>query len=277
MPAIELRECTVSYIDEGQGMPLVLLHANPGDYRDFEAVIPALSQRYRVLALDWPGYGQSLLRRQADTVDGLFFYKVLREFLSALALPPAIFVGNSLGGNVAARLAVQHPEHVRGLVLVSPGGFTSLNPFSRFFCRFQGSRFSITPHLFAQVYLRLRTPATKAMLQRAATIQSAPQQLTLSRALWRSFGTADNDLRAIAHDIKAPTLLLFGKYDPIIPAKKDGKNASAAIPHAKLTVLPCGHAPFAEIPKAFLSEVEAFLATLGDDTLEGAVISKRPD
>lgn len=277
MPVIELRECTVSYLDAGQGVPVVLLHANPGDCRDFEAVVPTLSEHYRVLALDWPGYGQSQLRKPAESVDVLFFYEVLREFVAALALPPAIFIGNSLGGNTAARLAIEHPEHVRGLILVSPGGFTPQNPFSRFFCQFQGSRFSVTPHLFAQVYLRLRTPATKAMLHRAATIQSSPQQLALSRALWRSFGTSDNDLRAVARDIRAPTLLLFGKYDPVIQAKKDGKNAAAAIGHAKLTVLPCGHAPFAEIPKAFLAEIEVFLATLSDNTLNGAVASNRPD
>jgi pimeloyl-ACP methyl ester carboxylesterase len=262
MPSIELPECTVSYTDQGQGVPLVLLHANPGDSRDYDAVVPALSHYYRVLAIDWPGYGQSMLRRQVDTVGVLFFYQVLQQLLAALDLPPAIFIGNSLGGNVAARLAAEMPERVAGLVLVSPGGFTSPNPFTRFFCRFQGSRFSVTPHLFAQMYLRLRTRTTRAMLQRAATAQSAPLQLSLGRAVWRSFGGEDNDLRTIAQRIKAPTLLLFGKHDPVIPAKKDGKNAAAAISHAKLVVLPCGHAPFAEVPNLFLAEMESFLTGL---------------
>jgi pimeloyl-ACP methyl ester carboxylesterase len=266
MPSIELQECTLFYTEQGQGVPLLLLHANPGDSRDYAAIIPTLSQHYRVLALDWPGYGQSSLQRQVESINVLFFYDVLRQFIAALSLAPAILVGNSLGGNAAARLAIEHPERVLGLVLVSPGGFTSVDIFTHFFCKFQGSRFSVTPHLFAQLYLRVRTPSAKAMLERAATTQSAPLQLALNRAVWRSFATSDNDLRSTAHRIKAPTLLLFGKYDPVLPAKKDGKNAAAIIPGAKLVIPPCGHAPFAELPKVFLAEIEAFAATLGKRT-----------
>jgi pimeloyl-ACP methyl ester carboxylesterase len=61
MPFIHLSTDSVHYIEQGQGLPLVLLHANPGDYQDFEAIIPALAQNYRVLAIDWPGYGLSTI------------------------------------------------------------------------------------------------------------------------------------------------------------------------------------------------------------------------
>ncbi len=143
MPSIELPTGSVHYTEHGRGVPLVLLHANPGDSKDFEAVVPALSKTYRVLALDWPGYGQSALPQQPEWVGVLFFYQVLREFLAALALPPACFIGNSLGGNAAARLAAESPELVRGLVLVAPGGFTTPSLVSRNFCKLQGSRFSL--------------------------------------------------------------------------------------------------------------------------------------
>jgi pimeloyl-ACP methyl ester carboxylesterase len=54
-----------------------------------------------------------------------------------------LIIGNSLGGNVAARLAIESRAKVRGLVLVSPGGFTPHNPITRAFCRLQGSRFAL--------------------------------------------------------------------------------------------------------------------------------------
>lgn len=260
MPSVNLSTGSVYYTEQGQGVPLILLHANPGDSQDYEAVIPALAQHFRVLALDWPGYGQSAMPTNPETIGVLFFYKALREFLAKLALPPAFFIGNSLGGNAAARLAVEHPQLVRGLILVAPGGFTSPNFISRSFCTLQGSRFSLSPYRFASLYLRRRTAATQAMLKRASTTQFAAPQLMLNRAIWRDFATSDNDLRLIARGIKAPTLLLFGKRDPVIPANKDGKVAAAIIPNAKLVALPCGHAPFAEIPEIFLAEVEAFLA-----------------
>ena len=122
MPVVTLSSGDLHYIERGRGVPLVLLHANPGDSRDFEGIIPALAQHYRVLALDWPGYGASAMPPAGTAVNARFFYDAFCEFLAALALPPAFIIGNSLGGNVAARLAIESRARVRGLVLVSPAG-----------------------------------------------------------------------------------------------------------------------------------------------------------
>jgi pimeloyl-ACP methyl ester carboxylesterase len=259
MPSINLSTGAVHYAEHGQGVPLVLLHANPGDSQDFKAVIPALSKNYRVLALDWPGYGQSDLPQYPESATVFLFYKVLCEFLTALALPPAFFIGNSIGGNTAARLASECPELVQGLVLVAPGGFTPHNFITRTFCKFQGSSFSLSPYCFASMYLKHRSPIAQAMLQRASTVQATPKRVALNRAMWRSFGQPENDLRQSAQSIKAPTLLLFGKYDPAIPASKDGRVSAQCIPSAKFVALPCGHASFAEVPELFLAEVQPFL------------------
>lgn len=259
MPIVNLRSGAVHYIESGTGVPLVLLHANPGDSLDFAAVIPGLAQQYQVLALDWPGYGQSAVPDLRADIGALFFYKILREFLTALALPPALFIGNSLGGNAAAQLAIESPECVRGLVLVSPGGFTPYTPITRAFCRFQGSRLALSPRLFARLYLKHRTDTVQAMLTRAATIQATAARLTINRTVWRSFIQPEHDLRQRANAIKAPTLLLFGRDDPVISAKKDGAVAAQSIPGAQLVVMPSGHVPFAEIPDVFLQEVLPFL------------------
>jgi len=262
MPSVHLSSGSVHYTEHGQGEPLVLLHASPGDGRNFAAIIPALAEDYRVLALDWPGYGQSDLPQESQTVGVSYFYRTLLEFVDALALPPAFLVGNSVGGNAAARLAIAAPAAVRGLVLVAPGGFTAHNEFTRAFCKIQSGRFSLPPYRFASLYLRRRTPVTTAMLRRASSLQATPERVALGRSLWRSFGLAENDLRAVANRIRAPTLLLFGKHDPVISARKDGAYAAAGIPAARLAVLPCGHASFAEAPELFLAEVRPFWAEL---------------
>ncbi|SFM38820.1 alpha/beta fold hydrolase [Marinobacter zhejiangensis] len=259
MPILNLSTGPVHYTEHGHGVPVVLLHANPGDSLDFEAIIPALSQNYRVLAIDWPGYGQSAIPPSPDSATVFLLYNILNEFLDALKLPPAIFVGNSVGGNVAARLASEQPDRVRGLVLVAPGGFTPHNWITRSFCRLQGSRFSLSPQRFARWYLKRRNATTEAMLERASGLQSGTDAVTLNRALWRSFGRPENDLRQSARSINSPTLLMFGKYDPAIAAGKDGKAAAQSVPSAKLVVLPCGHASFAEVPELFLAEALPFL------------------
>lgn len=269
MPSVNLSTGSVHYLEQGQGVPLVLLHANPGDSEDFEAVIPALAKSHRVLALDWPGYGRSDAFTDPSTVNVMHLHQTLCEFIAALALPPAFLIGNSVGGQVAARLAIESPQLVRGLVLVAPGGFTPHNFLTRAFCSVQGSRFSLSPHRFASLYLKHRNAATKAMLQRAKTLQATPARLALNRALWRSFARPESDLRAAASSLRVPALLLFGQYDPTIPAGRDGQVASRCIPVARFVVLPCGHAPFAEVPELFLEQVQRFLAEhgLADESL----------
>jgi pimeloyl-ACP methyl ester carboxylesterase len=102
------------------------------------------------------------------------------------------------------------------------------------------------------------------MLKRASDMHTTPERVALNRSLWRSFAQPVNDLRQVGRCIKTPTLLLFGKYDPAVPADKDGKIAAECIPAGRLVVLPCGHASFAEVPELFLAEVEPFLAAISD-------------
>ena len=260
MPNIDLPSGRIHYREQGRGVPLVLLHANPGDSLDYASVMTPLARYYRVIAPDWPGYGSSGIPAQPESISALTYYRVLREFVDALGIAPALLVGNSVGGNAAARLAAEVPKAVRGLVLVSPGGFTPHNFVTRTFCRLQGGRFSIPPEHFAAWYIKHRSPTARAMLVRAAGEQSDPRRLAVNRAVWRSFADPDHDLRVRARAIKAPTLLLFGQYDPVIPAKKDGRAAAESIRDARLVVLPTGHAPFAESPATFVDEVVPFLA-----------------
>jgi pimeloyl-ACP methyl ester carboxylesterase len=252
---LHLRDC-------GEGPAVMLLHANPGDSRDFDAVVPVLSQSHRVLAVDWPGYGLSEMPQRPHEVDALFFYQVLQQLVELIDLPPMCLVGNSLGGYAATRLAVTDPHRVAGLILVSPGGFTRHNAVTRAFCRWQGSRWAMSPARWASIYLKRNTDTTRAMKQRAAKEQSSSAQKALNRSLWRSFADDSADLSGLAQGVSAPALLLFGRHDPAIPAHRDGRVAAASMPHAQSHVLDCGHAAFAEAPHVFLSKVQPFLSTL---------------
>lgn len=259
MPMINLPTGNIHYRDAGSGEPLLLLSANPGDSRDFAAVLPELACHFRVIAPDWPGYGRSIPAVAAEEIGTGYFATVLRQLVEALALPPVRIIGNSVGGNVAVRLAAECPERVKALVLVAPGGFTDHNLFTRAFCRWQGSRLSLPPKVFASLYLRRRTAVVLDMLDRAATEQASSSALAVNRAVWRSFGDPDNDVREIAGRIAAPAMLVFGRYDPVISPWTDGRSARRCLPEAVWSVLPCGHAAFAEMPEAFLETVSGFL------------------
>lgn len=263
MPYLVLPSGRIHYREQGRGLPLLLLHANPGDGRDFSAIVTALAESFRVIALDWPGYGDSPSPSPPAFASAMFYFEVLRQFVSVMNLPPAMLIGNSVGGYAAARLALEEPDRIARLVLVSPGGFTAHNALSRIFCRLQSGRLSLRPDRFARLYLKRVTPVTREMLERARTAQATAAAREVNRAIWRSFSHPEHDLRERAGAIRHPTLLIFGRFDPVIPAKKDGRAAALAMPRAIFQVMDTGHAPFAESPEEFLRLVTPFLRTSG--------------
>ncbi|WP_392961365.1 alpha/beta fold hydrolase [Streptomyces sp. LN245] len=118
---------------------LLLLHANPGDGRDFDAVLPALADRYRTFVVDWPGYGGSTAPEPGRvTPEGLV--EVAERVIDALREEQGVrevaVLGNSVGGYVACRLAEgPRAASVTALILVDPAGFTRHSALTRWFCR----------------------------------------------------------------------------------------------------------------------------------------------
>jgi pimeloyl-ACP methyl ester carboxylesterase len=243
---------------------LVLLSANPGESRDFDAIVPRLAQAFRVLRLDWPGYGASPAPEPPSRAAAGCFLECFDAFMDALDIPAAHLLGNSVGANVAVRYTLRKPQQVRSLVLVSPGGFTDHNAFTRGFCGLQGQVWfkRLLGSGFTRYYLRRRNDWTRAMIARAGAEQAGAAALQVNAALWRSFLETGHDLRGRCAGLRVPTLVVSGRHDPVLPAHRDGRNAARAIPGARQVVLDCGHAPFAEMPEQFLEEVERFWSGL---------------
>jgi pimeloyl-ACP methyl ester carboxylesterase len=127
----------VFYEQRGAGFPVVMTHATLHDHRDYDQVASGLSQRFRTIALDWPAHGLSDTPAEG-AVTGVMLADVLEDVVRELALPPAVYVGNSVGGYAAASLAITQPELVAGLVLVNAAGLATLNVAGRPFCRVMG-------------------------------------------------------------------------------------------------------------------------------------------
>ena len=80
MPQLQTFKGTVFYDEQGSGEPLLLLHANPGDPRDFDAVLPALATKYRVIRLTWPGYGDAPPPLPPSAASAMMFAELLEQF-----------------------------------------------------------------------------------------------------------------------------------------------------------------------------------------------------
>ena len=120
---ISLRGKDIHYIEQpGQSLPVVLLHGQPGTYKDFEKLITELPGLH-VIAIDRPGYGWSRggWMPYQDEID------LVHELLTQLKLVPAILVGQSFGGSLALGVARRYPQDVAKMILVAPaaGGATS--------------------------------------------------------------------------------------------------------------------------------------------------------
>lgn len=243
----------------GGGPAVVLLHASPGDSRDFDAIVPALAERFTTYAVDWPGYGHSPAPPYPGAVTAMAYADILPDILSGLRLARAACVGNSVGGYAAARLAITHPASVTALVLANSGGFTQQNLLTRTVTAVMGTE-PVTSALTGRLpglYLRRRTPVVREMLARDVARRGNPAVIALEAAIWRSFNDPAHDLRARAARITAPVLLAWGTRDPILG--RDGRRARRHLAQAQWHPLRTGHAPFAEAPGEFLAATLPFL------------------
>jgi pimeloyl-ACP methyl ester carboxylesterase len=249
---------TISYTDDGSGPPVLLLHATLHDHTDYASVHDALGRGRRVIALDWPGHGES--PSLDEPLGAVQFGDLAVEFADRLDLRNVVVVGNSVGGYAACRLAIERPDRVAGVVLVNTGGFTPHTAFIRAFCAVMGRPWVIRSGapLFVRAYMHARTPAERAMVGRVVARARTADGSRTAAALWRSFVDPGHDLRQRAADIIAPVLITWGTKDPTAPVKI-GAQVRGAIPGSTLTGLDTGHVVFAGDPDGWLNAVLPFV------------------
>jgi pimeloyl-ACP methyl ester carboxylesterase len=270
---LELTVCTdlgdvavrVTGSGSGSDLALLLLHANPGDSRDYDEIVPVLGKHYTTVVVDWPGYGSSTVT-DPDRVSTGELVAVAEQVMAALSswgIRRLAIVGNSVGGLVGFRLAQRRPAEVIALVLVSPAGFVPQSRFMRIFSRDVMGRPAVARWLvgpLARGYLgRLGTTGVRATYTRARRLRRDPRTLAVHCALWRSFAAPTFNLTAVAEPPTQPTLLIWGRRDPVGLAPITARRAQNVFPHARTVLLPTGHEPFNEQPDLFLACVLPFL------------------
>lgn len=228
----------VDTIALGDGPPLILLHGLAASARWWSRVVPALSERHRVHAIDLPSFGASGhgVRFRLEQIPGR-----LVEFMDERGIERASVIGHSMGGLIAGRLAADHPGRVDRLVLVD-AGFLRLDP---------SWLHKVTGPVRAVRFTR--PPLARLLLEDVARV--GPFALTdATLQLLRT------DWVEVLGRVRAPTLVVWGEGDTICPPVI-GQGIAERVPDARLVVIPeCGHNPMWERPEAFLEAVLPFLA-----------------
>jgi pimeloyl-ACP methyl ester carboxylesterase len=247
----------VAYDVRGKGPTIVLLPSGAHDRHDYDELRALLGERFRTISLDWPAHGESPAGEGEATA--MRFADIAEQLVEQLAPAGAVVVGNSVGGFAAARLAIGRPELVRGLVLIDSGGFAGRGLHVRAVCALMARPWflrRIYP-AFSALYMRSRTPADSRAREAAVASTSRDPGLTAVAQLWRSFASPEHDLRAHTDSIAAPTLLIWGRRDPVIPVRV-GRRLASRIPAAALLVLDTGHVPHTSDPEAVALALRSF-------------------
>ena len=263
MPTLSTSEGTVAYDSRGSGDPVVLLPSGGHEQHDYDEIRELLPGGLRSIGVDWPGHGQSPAGTAPSTE--LRLAQIVEELLESLTPGGAVLVGNSIGGNIAVRLAIRRPDLVKGLMIIDGGGFEDSRLAGRVFCALMSRRWfarRVYP-LFSQVYVRPRTAADyRARASAIAITRTAPGVRAVTE-IWHSFNLPEHDLRAQAGKITAPTVLAWGRHDPVLPLRV-GETARHLIPGSRLVVIDSGHLPHTTSPAAVAAELTSLASTAFD-------------
>lgn len=252
---------TLAYLDEGQGPPLILIHGFGGSMWQWEQQQEALAQHFRVITLDLLGSGLS--DKPETDYSPAFILKAFIEFMDNLNIPQATLLGNSMGAGIAIGMALNHPERVSKLVLIS--GFppnVKENIASPSYKRFVNSR---PPIWFARLGLWLggRWASERILSEIIHNTQYVtPVLIERSYRNRQDPGFLHPLLSQIEHipeweahfaprlgQISQPTLIIWGEHDRVFPITV-GRTIHTAIPHSTFFEVPnSGHIPQWENPQ----------------------------
>jgi pimeloyl-ACP methyl ester carboxylesterase len=248
---IEVNGLKTHVLKGGAGPPLVYLHGVAPSGEWFP-VHEALARSFTVYAPDHPGFGETARPEWLDGMDDVVLH--YEELFRALELERPPVVGFSLGGWIAAELAVWYPNRLGALVLLNAAGLHADGALIPDLPALTGEKLLRTVFHdleVGQAYAAARnSPEHRARYHRALT--------TLALLAWNPW--FDPKLVARLRRVQAPTLVLWAEHDRLVPPIY-GETYRDAIPGARLEHLPdCGHMAPIERPEAVAAAVTAFLA-----------------
>jgi pimeloyl-ACP methyl ester carboxylesterase len=243
---------SIEVIERGRGKPLLFLHPEIGIDRN-APVIEQLARTARVLAPSHPGFGRSELPQGSTTVDDLAYFYL--DFLEALDLSEVTLVGVSLGGWIAAEIAVKSTERIARLVLANPVGIKVSDRETRDIVDI----FAITDEEFRALayYDPQAGKRDYKTLPDSEALAAARNREATGRIAWSPY-MHNPKLKGRLHRIRVPTLFLWGAADRIA-AEAYGRAFSSMIAGARFeTIERAGHYPHIEQPEDFARRVAAF-------------------
>ncbi len=254
---VKVGENKIRYLDGGgSGGNIVLIHGLGGFAERWLTVIPILSKKYRVIAPDLPGYGYS--DKPSTDYTPEFFSKFIFDFLDILDVKKTNLIGTSLGGQVVAECAITQSKMIEKIVLSSPAGIMknstpTLDAYSM--AALYPSYDTVkTAYEMMTGSKKVTTESIEGFIKRMTQPNAKMAFMSTILALKNSPPITDR-----LPNIIAPTLVIWGKDDTMIPVKF-AEGFASSIKKCQLEIMEnCGHTPYIEEPDKFSQIILNFL------------------
>lgn len=252
-------------LEAGDGPPVVLLHGPGANAAHWARILPALVARYRVLAPDLPGHGASATGDSA--LDGERVLRWLAELCAQTCTAAPALVGQLLGGSIAARFAIRHPDRLTRLVLVDSFGLSPFQPAPQFMLALTQFQTEPSHRTHEQLWRKCAHDLT-ALRARMGELWEPFEAYNLDRArdpksmaalhgLMLEFGFNAISERELAR-IASPTALIWGRHDLATPLAV-AQSASAEYGWPLFVIENANDDPAIEQPEAFSRALERAL------------------
>jgi pimeloyl-ACP methyl ester carboxylesterase len=242
----------LSYLELGSGAPILVLHGAGGLAPD-APFLSGLAAHGRVIAPTHPGFGHAVLPDWIDSVDDLAY--IYLDFLAALDLHGVTVIGFSMGGWLAAEIAVKSTARIARMILVDAVGIKISDRLTRDIVDI----FATDPREVQRLAFHdpSKAPDIAALPDEALEVIARNREAS-ALYLWEPYAHNPKLTRRL-HRIDVPVLVLWGESDGIVtPAY--GRAYAERIPGARFELIPnAGHAPQIEAPAAFVNQVARFL------------------
>jgi len=261
------RGAEIHYTDEGQGIPLVMIHGFGGSFLNWNKLRDRTKDDYRVIRVDLPGFGLSdLPEPEGAKTDFVRQYRdFMTFFIDTLHLDSFYLVGNSMGGMMAWGTAADHPDKVKKLVLISSAGYDLekiSNKVARFF------KIPFMERLFTRG-LPLSSSQNAAETVYADPSKISPEAVKNNNMMWNRDGNIHAACAIVKNQnypdtgliakVRCPTLIIWGKEDKIVPVEHAARFARDIKGSQLLIFDTCGHCAMLERPDETAAAIKRFL------------------
>lgn len=267
---VDLYGTRMSFVDVGEGDPIVLLHGITCSAASWNALIPRLAETHRVIVPDLPGHGHSSRARGDYSLTSFALH--VRDLLAGLDVDRATFIGHSLGGGVTMQTAYAYPELVGRMVLVASGGLGESVGLALRAATLPGAEWLLPlifhrpgAHLARLLGRTITTPRLAGLHELAgsyATLSDSAARrafVSIIRGVVDWSGQRIDATRRLTLAEEVPTMIVWGDGDLLIPIGH-GRRAARDLPVDRFEVFEgTGHWPHLEQPDAFLDVVDEFL------------------